>query len=553
MLAGEVQELGYRGAPGWSGSAVDTINGYFDARLALDRDAPFLDLVGEAYSYDRLDRESVSLAHGLRALGVGKGDTVFSMLDNGPLPTVLMFALFRLGAVYVGANTALKGEFLRHQASDTGARIIIAESDYVERILAIEDRLTDATHLFVHGGTAGIESAKLAIAPAETLFSGDETTPLDVAVLPSDLAMLVYTGGTTGPSKGCMISHNYACSLAKQIIDMAQLKPDDVVWTPLPNFHFNLIASTIVASLMVGNRAAIYTKFSLSNFWPEIERTGATRANLMGAMLPLIAQAEDNPAMLRMRERGQLKTMTGAPMPQDLAQTLADRFGVASYAGTAFGLTECSLLVSADADFPLPPNSVGARNPWFDVRIFDDDDTELPPGEAGEIVCRPRMPHIMFEGYWRRPADTLALWRNGWFHTGDVGKFDEAGCMYFVDRKKDYMRRRGENISSFEMDNCFRTHPAIEDVAVHAVKSDLSEDDVKVTAVLRPGFALTGEELCRWAIDNVPYYAVPRYYEFRDIIPRSVLGRVLKYELRDQGVTPSTFDMDKAGIKFTRK
>ncbi len=538
-------------ARAWSGGAGDTINGLLERRVAEDRQALFLDLVGETFSYDRLDRESTALAHGLRALGVRKGDTVFSMLDNGSLPTLLMFALFKLGAVYVGANTALKGEFLRHQAADAGARILFAEADYAERILAIEDRLPDATHLFVRGGPPQTSSARLRVAPAAEAFADDETTPLDVEVRPSDLAMLVYTGGTTGPSKGCMISHNYAVALARQVTVMAELTKDDVIWTPLPNFHFNLIASTLIASMLVGARAAIYTKFSLSNFWPEIERTGATRANLMGAMLPLLAQAPDTDVSLRCR--GQLKTMTGAPMPPELAATLAERFGVRSYAGTGFGLTECSLLVSATAAEPLPPNSVGRRNEWFDTRVFDDDDQELPPGQAGEIVCRPRKPHVMFEGYWKREADTFKLWRNGWFHTGDVGRFDEDGCMYFVDRKKDYMRRRGENISTFEMDNCFRAHPDIEDVAVHAVYSELSEDDVKVTAVLRPGATLTEEQLCRWSIDNVPYYAVPRFYEFRTEIPRSVLGRVLKYELREQGVTPTTFDMDKAGIKFTRR
>lgn len=537
----------------WGGGAADTINALFERRLADNRQAPYLDLVGEAYSYDRLDRESTALAHGLRAIGVEKGHTVFSMLDNGPLPTVLMFALWKLGAIYVGANTALKGEFLRHQATDASARILFAERDYAPRILALEDSLPNAEYLFVLGGTEGLSSKRLKLNNSKAAFAPDETTPLGVDVQPADLAMLVYTGGTTGPSKGCMISHNYAISLTHQIIEMAELEAHDVIWTPLPNFHFNLITATILAAMVVGAQAAIYTKFSVSKFWGEIERTGATRANLMGAMLPLLVQAPDNDAMLRCVEKGQLKTMTGVPMPPELGQALAERFGVKSYAGTAFGLTECSLIVHATASEHLPPNAVGHRNRWFDVRVFDDQDREMPVGEAGEIVVRPRMPHIMFEGYWGREADTFKLWRNGWFHTGDIGKFDENDYMYFVDRKKDYMRRRGENIATYEMDNCFRTHPDVEDVAVHAVPSELSEDDVKVTAVLRPGSVLTEEELCRWAIDNVPYYAVPRYYEFRKEIPRSVLGRVLKYELREQGVTPTTFDSDKAGIKFERR
>jgi crotonobetaine/carnitine-CoA ligase len=159
----------------------------------------------------------------------------------------------------------------------------------------------------------------------------------------------------------------------------------------------------------------------------------------------------------------------------------------------------------------------------------------------------------MFEGYWRRPADTMKVYRNMWMHMGDIGKIDEDGWFYFLDRKKDYLRRRGENISSFEMESAFEQHPDITEVAVHAVLSDASEDDIKVTAVLREGAALTEEDLCRWSVDKVPYFAVPRYIEFRSTLPRNPVGRVLKFELRDQGCTPTTWDMEKAGIKIERR
>ena len=541
----------YGSGTGWSGAALDTINAHFDRRLAEDPDRQYLDFQGEIYSFRRLDLESRAVAQGLRRLGVKKGDTVLSILDNGPTPTVLMFALFRLGAIHVGVNTALKGDFLRHQVRDAGSAIVVAQSDYAERILAIEDQLPDITHLFYLGAPPERSPKHMTMAPASDLHGELGATGPDVDVKPSDLALLVYTGGTTGPSKGCMISHNYACSLARQFIALTDLTAEDIIWSPLPNFHFNLISTTIVGSMMVGGRAAIYPRFSLSNFWPEIERTKATRASLMGAMLPLIAQAEDTEVSRRCH--GQLIGMTSAPLTDELVEILTRRFGVRRFNGTAFGLTECSLLTTVPAGVRQPHAAVGMRHDVFDVRIFDDEDRELPPGEAGEIVCRPLKPHVMFEGYWRKPAETFELWRNGWFHTGDMGRFDEQGFMYFVDRKKDYLRRRGENISTHEMDNAFRTHPAIEDVAVHAVRSELSEDDVKATVVLREGVSLTEEELCRWAIKNLPYFAVPRYYEFRTEIPRSVLGRVLKYELRDQGVTAATFDMEMGGIKFAKR
>jgi crotonobetaine/carnitine-CoA ligase len=187
------------------------------------------------------------------------------------------------------------------------------------------------------------------------------------------------------------------------------------------------------------------------------------------------------------------------------------------------------------------------------VRLVDDDDTEVAIGETGEIVCRPNGPNLMFAGYWRRPEATLSVFQNLWFHTGDLARLDDDGFLYFVDRKKDYLRRRGENISSFELERTFVAHESVKDVAVHAVPSEQGEDDVKVTAVLQEGATLTEEHLCRWAVERVPYFALPRYIEFRDDLPRNPVGRVLKYQLRDDGVTATTWDREAAGFEFERR
>lgn len=245
--------------------------------------------------------------------------------------------------------------------------------------------------------------------------------------------------------------------------------------------------------------------------------------------------------------------MQSSPFPRDYTTIWRERFGVELAGSNAYGLTECCLTTHHRLDRPAPAGSSGRENDDYDVRIFDDDDNEVPVGTPGEIVVRPKRPHVMFEGYWNRPEATAALLRNLWFHTGDIGRFDADGFFYFVDRKKDYLRRRGENISSFEMETAFLAHPDIVEVAVHAVYSELAEDDVKVTAVRVVGSTLTEEELCQWSVEKLPYFAVPRYVEFRDELPKNPVGRVLKYALRDQGRTERTWDREAAGIAISKR
>jgi carnitine-CoA ligase len=200
------------------------------------------------------------------------------------------------------------------------------------------------------------------------------------------------------------------------------------------------------------------------------------------------------------------------------------------------------------------PDAAGKINDeYFDVRIFDDDDVELPRGRDGEVVLRPKRPHVMFEGYWGRPEVTVETSRNWWYHTGDIGRIDEDDYLYFVDRKADYLRRRGENISSFEVESVLMSHGELADVAVHAVPSQLTEDDLKVTATRTAGSELQPQELFEWCVARLPYFVLPRYIEFRAELPRSPVGRVLKRELRDEGVTPTTWDAEVAGVTYEKR
>jgi carnitine-CoA ligase len=519
-------------------------------RLEADPDGPYLDFEGVEYTARRMDAESNRLAHTLARLGVGKADRVATLLENRPAQVVTFFAALKLGAVQVPVNTAYKGDFLRHQLADSGSKVIVVQGDFAGRVAPVAGPdLPELDAAIVVGPPDEVIDAVPAHDWDDALAtSSDEPVP-DAAVLPADLACFIYTAGTTGPSKGCMLPHNYIVALADQIARAWQRRHDDVVITPLPLFHFNAISVCVVGTLVIGGEASIARRFSVSRFWPEVRRTGATIASMLGSLAILIADAEDHPD----QQGHHLRLCAAAPMPPDIDRIWNERFGSKTFSA-GYGLTEASLISMLPAGESNKPGAAGKPNAVdFEVRLVDDEDVEVPVGEIGEIVCRPTGPNLMFAGYWRRPEETVAVLRNLWFHTGDLGRLDDDGFLYFVDRKKDYLRRRGENISSFEMERTFHGHPAIKDVAVHSVPSEVGEDEVKVTAVLQPDARLEPADLCQWCAERVPYFAIPRYIEFRDDLPRNPVGRVLKYQLRDEGVTETTWDREAAGVTFERR
>ncbi|CAB4372531.1 unannotated protein [freshwater metagenome] len=389
----------------------------------------------------------------------------------------------------------------------------------------------------------------------DELLTSDATLP-EISTKPSDLGTFIYTGGTTGLSKGCMLSHNYHEALTRQIGICWERTAEDVVWTPLPLFHFNAITTAVIGPLVFGGRSAIYRRFSVSNFWPEMNRVGATITSTLGTMAYLLAHDVDRPEMPRSgapEANTTLRLLGAAPMPTEVDDIMKNRFGLTTFSA-AYGVTEASLISWQPPGGYNKPNAAGVINEeYFDVRIFDDEDNEVPRGNRGEIVIRPKRPEVMFAGYWGRPEVTVETSRNWWYHTGDIGIVDEDNFLFFVDRKADYLRRRGENIASFEVESIIMGHGQIADVAVHAVPSPLTEDDLKITATLVEGATVSEEELFLWCVDQLPYFALPRFIEFRADLPRSPVGRVLKRELRDEGVTTITWDLEQSGVVFEKR
>jgi crotonobetaine/carnitine-CoA ligase len=524
-----------------------------DARLRSAPDDLYLDVAGTELSAADVADRAGCIAACLADLGVGPGDRVASLLENSPEAVLAWWGTVWAGAVAVPINTAYKGDYLRHQLADAGARVLIVQGDLAERAARVAPEVDALEHVIVIGdGPTDYPSATAH--RWDALLEADPVGAADVR--PGDLGTFIYTGGTTGPSKGCMLSHNYHAVLTRQIGYCWQRGPDDVVWTPLPLFHFNALTTAVLGALVYGGSSAIDRKFSVSRFWPEMNRTGATITSTLGTMAYLLSHDEDRPEMPKSgapEANSTLRLLGAAPLPEEIDTILRSRFGVETFSG-GFGLTEASLVSWQPPGVQNKPNAAGILNTeYFDVRIFDDDDHEVPRNAEGEIVLRPKRPHAMFEGYWGRPDATAEAVRNLWFHTGDIARVDDDGFLFFVDRKADYLRRRGENISSFEVERVIMRHGGLADVVVHSVPSELGEDDLKITATREAGSTVDEAELFRWCIDELPYFALPRYIEFRDELPRSPVGRVLKRVLRDEGVTETTWCVDDSDIAYEKR
>lgn len=536
MMPGDRQDWPRRER--WSVDGLTTIPALLDRAVHNWPDRTFLDFTGERRSFAEVDVATSCMARGLAARGVAKGDCVCVMLDNTPDLVITWLAVNKLGAIFVPFNTTYKGAYLQHQIRDTAARIMVVEAHYLDCILAVFDESLSLEELVCRGPRPNASMPVRLIGLEELPVAGDE--PVRAQLTPHDPAIIHYTSGTTGPSKGGVMGHSYACNMGAQQAWLSDLTCDDVIWTRCPLFHGTGMFM-IVAALHAGATASVYPHFSVSKFWPEIERSGATVVLMMSIMLSLVPDAPDNEASKRCR--GQIRVLYGAPISGALKERWRERFGVKYVSSPGYGMTEASMVVITHAsDSDVPGDASGRRFPDFDVRIVDDNGDECPPDVPGEIIIRPLRPGIMFQGYWRRPEATLAVLRDLWYWTGDIGKFDDNDYFYFLDRKKDYLRKGGENISSYEVEETFQVHPAVSEVAAHAVPSELAEDELKITIVRVPDSPISEADLHAWSIDRLPKFAVPRFIEFRDELPRTANGKVKKDTLRAEGVTHGTWD-----------
>lgn len=518
------------------------------AEAAADPDREFVQCGSPWLTLGELDRLSDRVAAGLQGLGVGKGDRVAVNLPNRIEYIVLICAIAKTGAIQVPLNTYLRGDFLRHQLAETAPSVYIGDAAALRMLAPVRPSLPGIGQVVLVGDAGDGDGDLPAAVPYIDLEKCDaELVAVDVS--PRDVCAVIYTSGTTGASKGCTITHGYYCNLINVFIDYGWYEPGDIVFGANPLFHFSGQTWLVAAALAVRGSVIVEPSFSARTYMARIRETGATAAMGMGAMgMAILA----TPPSENDKDHS-LRHITFMPSGPDLIAAFAERFGIEPFA-EVFGQSECwPALLGDPRQSPRHPGSMGTLTPGLQVRIVDEDDIEVPVGQAGEIVIRPDEPFRLFSGYWNNGTATAETFRNLWHHTGDSGRVDADGYFWFVDRKKDSLRRRGENVSSMELEAALVKHPAIAAVAVHAVPSDLSEDEIKACIVLAAEVTIDLAELFDFFRSTLPYYAVPRYVEYLDALPANVNGRIQKFKLRERGITDTTHDLHAQGFVVAKQ
>ena len=499
----------------------------------------------DTVSYSQVAERAGHVAAGLRGLGVTQGDRVAIMMGNRSDFLYAWFGILKLGAIEVPIHDAARGPGISHILNTTEARVVIVEDVFVGHVLPWLGDSPSVEHVVIvgeqstddNGGRPRHDFADLLANPA----SVDA-----VEVEPHQPASILFTGGTTGPPKGVVLPHNHNINLATSTAEIAGYNEDDVLLSVFPLFHANAKYMTVVAAMVAGAKSIVNRRFSASRFWDQCRREGVTAFNGMGEMLRILMKqpevADDT--------NNAVRVVVGAAAPRDQVLEFEERYGLAIL--DVYGLTETGPITFCTYD-QRRAGSMGVPVPWYEVRILDENDIEVPVGEPGEICIRPARPNVMMAGYWNNDTATLKSIRNLWFHTGDHGHRDADGFFFFRARETDSIRRRGENISAWEVERVLALHDELLESAVYGVPSPMGGQEVMAAIVLKPGSTLGPEDVLNFCQDKMPHFAVPRYLRFVDELPKSHAQRILKQELKAEGIeADGVWDRESVGYQVRR-
>lgn len=495
---------------------------------------PFLRYGDVVLTFAEVNHQANQVAESLEALGTNKGDAVAIMLDNRPEHVAAWFGLSKIGAVEVSINTAFKGDILKYILDHSDARVLICQADYLAQVAPELPHLSRLEHIVVVGEPSDIATAGISQSSWNEVERAEGAPNREQPVVPTDVAQIAYTSGTTGKTKGVLVPHNRIVATAREMAALREIGADDTLYTCLPMFHGNAKYHTIMPALVTGACFALGHRFSASGFWNEVRMHSATQFNYLGVMLAILDKQPESDGD---RDHN-VKMAWGGGAPRELAESFERRFGITLVEG--YGLTEVGVPLSNRPD-DRRFGSCGRPMDSYEVQLVGEHDDPVAVGEVGEIVVRPRRPYTTMIAYHKMPEETLAIFRNLWLHTGDLACCDDEGFYWFVDRSKDVIRARGENISSQEIEAIVSRHPAVLECAAVAVASALTEDDVLLVVHPSPDSGLSVPDLFAYCEERMPYFWVPRYIQVSEKpLPRTPTNKIEKHKLREAGLVKGT-------------
>jgi crotonobetaine/carnitine-CoA ligase len=506
-------------------SEFATVPALIGARADARADELAVTFEGSPCTFSELEQRATLVHAWLLEQGIKSGDRVAVLMRNSLEFLYAWLGIARAGAISVPINTAMMGDALAHTLAHSEAVGIIADADLLAAV--------DAAGTFpdLRWRLATGEPLADGVEPfSEALAGGTVELPAAAGIEAGTPMSIVYTSGTTGMPKGVVLPHQSFTNTGAYFAHHLRLGSDDRVHTCLPLFHCNAQQCGFMVAMNLGVPFDVNLKFSVSRYWKWIADSGATISNLMGAMLTLLYKVEPKQG----DEETPLRKIAAAPIPEQLHRPFEERFGVQLIEG--YGLTETGTMAILNPIDDIRPGTIGLPLEHNEARVVDEQDQDVPAETPGQILVRGHIPYAQMIEYFKEPDKTAEALSGGWFHTGDLGKRREDGYFVFLDRMKDTIRRRGENISSFLIEKSVLDHPDVLECAVFGVPSELSEEDVKVIAVLREGVELAPEKLVEWCGARMADFMVPRYIEYRSSLPLTETGRVHKFLLRAEGV-----------------
>ena len=521
-----------------------------EERAKKNKDKVFLQFEDEKITYEEMNERANRVANGFfDLLGIKKGDRVAVMMANCPEWLYVWFGMMKMGAVLIPVNVALKGEGLSYILDHSEAETVILDHDFLDRLDFVQREMKverlKRTIVNTRGAPEDFKLPTGAKSLQELLEKSSSHTP-QVEINPTDLSEISYTSGTTGPPKGVLVPQSAFLTTGIGMSLLLGYTPDDVLYTCLPCFHANFQQLTVSPALYADATVALDKRFSVSRFWDQIRKYNATEFNYIGGMLPFLCSRPERPDDLD----NPVRIAFGGGCPKEIWEEVERRFGLKIAEGYA--------AVDGGGIFNIfdgKVGSIGKPTPFVDIKVVDENENQCPPYKVGELLSRPHPDiGVNLVKYYKDPERTREATKGGWWHSGDLAYYDEDGYFFFVGRKKESLRRRGENISPWEIESVVNKHPKVIESAVVGVPSELGvgEDDVKIYVVLEPGEKIRPEEVLDYCQERMAYYLVPRYVEFAEELPRTPTFRIEYYKLKEKGVTEETWDREKAGYKVKR-